>query len=194
MKKIEEKIMQFLIPFFENWLPFITSLTALVGLYFFDPQIKKIQFESILEISLTVSSIIIGFVSTMIAIVSSLSTTRIIKILREHKASMQLYRYFRKALIGNFLLITISLLLVIYSDFVDKNLRHISMIWTFLLFFSVALSFRVIYFAFRMLIEEERIAIREENVQTATKNAPHIKTSNKLPDGDKQWDPNEDEY
>ena len=179
----------------EEWIPFFFAIVIAV-IIFFIPKFfhcnlipSQSKFENILEITINITAILIGFVATMLAVLSSLSSAYVIEILRKTKTSHLIYHYFKKSLYWGSSFLIISLGLILYLESLKEYIGLIFLFWIFLLLISVLSSFRIIYFMLRIIEKEDSV-----------RSSPHKETEPIKPsirhkplDQDKQWDPDNDE-
>ena len=178
----------------ENWYP--SAISGIITIIVFcvhcfsslDVVISLKRFIEILNITINITAIILGFVSTTLGIISSMFATRVMKIFRRQGVSTLLYRYFKESFYSGALLLAFSFLFIMYSD-QEKYLGIvIFLVWLGLIVHFVLASGRIIYLIVKTIEVEEKLAVQKEN----KKAPPELIVRENLPD-DIRWDPENDD-
>lgn len=133
------------------------------------PSIKG--FEKVLDGVITFSSIVIGFLGALLAIILSISKSKVMKHLYNHvdvaNGKNLLFRYFKEAIIVGFLVVITSIFMYIFSKMkpitLYGQLTFIS--WIFLTTFFIAASFRIINILMKALFLEATYTTLKESYQ-----------------------------
>ena len=122
---------------------------------------KYIQpFDTLIPIiynsSLTISATLLGFLLTILTIINSINTKRMILVRQRGKYGM-LIGYLTKAILSNIIIVSFCFLLFfIKRDEVNANaLMWIDYVFIFLTFYNVLLTIRFAYLFVRLLTEDE---------------------------------------
>lgn len=128
---------------FEKYFPYILSVVIMVGLYYFNILETRNISDNLLISMITVAAIIIGFLSTMLAILATISSSRIMQLIRKQKVVDLLYRYFKEAIYLGFIAIAISILVLMFPSILCFMIAYLWFLAILCFMFS---SFRIINF------------------------------------------------
>lgn len=133
----------------EKYFPLGVGLLAVAFLFYFNitPKIKGL--EKVLDGVITFSSITIGFLGALLAIILSISKSEVIQHLYKHvdfnNGKSLLFRYFQEAIIAGFVVVIFSIFMYVLKEkypFPYGNL--VFYLWGFTTTFLVMASYRII--------------------------------------------------
>jgi len=154
--------------FVERYIPRILScfsfIVAIIFLNFISLKVNA-TFEKILNSIITFSSIVVGFVGVLLAVLFSIRNTKVIKLLFEKKEKNILKRYFKHAIFGGFSLVGISAILYIGS-YLDSAFKLpfnrititelISSLWFALVIYVITSTYRIISIMMHIVFFEDQ--------------------------------------
>ena len=130
----------------EKWYPLAIGLMAMFLYYFTASNIKlPNSMQNIFSAAANLSAIAIGFLGATMAILLSISHSRVIKALKQAGKYTRLINYFNSAIKASFCLAILSFLgLVVDAVIIGLPQKIFICAWVFSLIFSGAMVYRVI--------------------------------------------------
>lgn len=148
---------------FEQCYPFILPLLLLTFYYYYAAEtssnwiIQKLP--DLMNVSLTLSSISLGFLGTMIGAVLSISNSTVMRLIYTQNADKLLMQYIRHAAGINLFVLLISIILLISLSATTTRLNTVLLyLWLYTFSSSFLCSYRIIHLLFSLLE-----AVNEEN-------------------------------
>jgi ABC-type spermidine/putrescine transport system permease subunit II len=136
----------------EGIYPYVFSTIAIVIILFGKWEIIDVKnFESILNATVTVSSIVIAFLGTMISILLTLTNAEVMKRIRVNGAHTTLTSYISQAIIGGLLLAVYSMVLFMLVGYTGILANILLAAFLGLVVFLFGSSFRIMYVISRVL-------------------------------------------
>lgn len=130
---------------FEKHFPLIFAIITSIAFGYFGINLFKIEaFEGTLNASISVSAVLVGFMSTMVAILISNNNSHTISKIREHNGIELLNSYFAAALISGFVLALGSTVGTMFIDMGGVLGKICSVLWICTSTFFAMSSLRVI--------------------------------------------------
>ena len=114
----------------------------------------------LLNMSLAISGISLGFIGTMIGVVLSIMDTNIMCQIYKHNADKILIRYIAEAAILNLILFAISTVFLLWADEGAPDLIF-SSVWLLVFVMAVLCSFRIIHLLFKIMCVINRIEYKK---------------------------------
>lgn len=164
----------------EKWYPFILSL--LVGIIYIvlSPDIKDDP-DTILNMVVNVVSILLGFLSALLALLLSLNTNVIVKeIFKTNHYAKLMKKYFEKSISAGFILIALTIMLLLRKTILQWNINIIKVIeilWVVITMFFFTSAFRVIHIVMKIVFFDDRSC---ENTDEAKMNNEELKNYEEL--------------
>lgn len=143
----------------ERYYPFVLALIAPILVCYFDILPKDIvNYKDILNSTISIGSIAVGFLAAAVTLLPSLGSNRLVQVLKQMGAYRKLLQYLITAIIGLF----ITALLSVVGLFIDpqkyETINHFFLIvWSYMFFFAVLASIRVIqnFLKFLLLTQDD---------------------------------------
>ncbi|HFJ9494794.1 MULTISPECIES: hypothetical protein [Bacillus cereus group] len=162
---------------FEKYYPTVISalLVIVFGCFRFTPKIDG--FEKVLDGVISFSSIALGFLGALLAIILSISKSNVIQHLYSYMAQSGgdgrkiLFGYFQRGLLTGFAVVILSIgMYVISKQTLNMYFIGISYLWLFLVFYFVLSSYRIVSVLMYTLFkhESENEPYRPETVTEET--------------------------
>lgn len=152
--------------FLERSYPYIISLIIGIVFYFLKIKINDISnFDNILSSTVTFSSIIIAFLSTMVSIFISLIDSKVMKRINEEDGDGLLTSYIAEAVIGGLLLVVYSMILFMFLNYTGKMSNYLLCFYIALLVFLILSSYRILKLTLNILRNVLRESTELKNEQ-----------------------------
>ncbi len=140
--------------FWEKYNPIVLGVIGSIIVYkaLINGELLVTSFNNILNSTITFSSIIVGFVGVLLAILFSIKNTDTIKLLFKHKAKDRLKLYFLSTIVSGVILVMLSLIvfalnldqiLPIECNDVSKEVI-VLLLWGFMFTHMLASGYRII--------------------------------------------------
>jgi hypothetical protein len=137
----------------EEFLPYLAALALGVGLWlFFRTQPLPTKTDKLVEASINIFSILVGFIGAALAIVFAIDNKPVIAKLKQDAKYRRFIRYYFEAFIASFAALAIAFVLngsVI--DLQSQPWKITVTIWLTIVMVATLLSIRVIWLLFRVL-------------------------------------------
>ncbi|UFT98107.1 hypothetical protein KO561_12935 [Radiobacillus kanasensis] len=162
----------------EVWYPIIFSLLCSIVVYYYKLGLNNINnLEAILNSTITVSSIVIAFLGTMMSILISLTSAKVMKRIKDNNAQSDLTMYVKQSVICGLLLAMYSMILYMFQDESGQISRYLLVSLVFLLVFFVLSSYRIFSVIFKILssVLEEEVQTESETNTKSERFVPDIK-------------------
>ncbi len=120
--------------------------------------ISQEAFDKVLESTITLSSILIGFVGVLLGILFTVKDTEAISSLFKSKKKFVLKKYFKYNIIFGMLLVLLSLLLYIVEVMDDLSITvkyGVYGFWGFLLLYTLSSTFRIINIIMHIIFDDK---------------------------------------
>ncbi|SFK12451.1 hypothetical protein SAMN04487936_107212 [Halobacillus dabanensis] len=138
--------------FIEKMYPYIIALLSAVIVYWFKWGIIDINnFKEILNATITFSSIIIAFLSTMVSIFISLAGSHVMQRIKDEDGEGLLTSYIAQTVIGGLLLVVYSMVLLMCLDYNGKYTYLMLSAFIFLITFLLSSSYRILNLTSKIL-------------------------------------------
>lgn len=138
----------------EKLYPYVISLLILALFHFlyklYQDNLIIQRFSDLLNISLTLSGISLGFIGTMIGAILSITNSKVMSIIYSENADIDLMNYIREAAIVNLLVLFFSIVLLLTAK-PNENPSFLIYPWFFVFVCSFLCSFRIIHLLFSLL-------------------------------------------
>lgn len=159
--KYNDKTKDYLLWALEKYLPCFLGIVAFVTIIVSASKINisSTSFERILDSTITLSSIIVGFVGVLLGLLFSIRNTEIVDLLFKKKSKNVLQSYFKSNILSGILLVLMSLILYLSDAITDISIlaKHITHgIWGFLLIYTIASAYRIINIIMFILFCDEK--------------------------------------
>ncbi|MED3310373.1 hypothetical protein P4436_06055 [Bacillus thuringiensis] len=147
---------------FEKYYPFGISilLTTLLGIFQFTPKIEG--FEKVLDGVISFSSIALGFLGALLAIILSISKSNVIQHLYSYMAQNGgegrkiLFGYFQRGLLTGFAVVILSIgMYIVSKQKINMYYLGISYLWVFLTLYFMLSTYRIISILMYTLFKHE---------------------------------------
>lgn len=155
----------------ERYNPIILGFLAVGITWFFKLKPSIAGFEKVLDGVITFSSIVIGFLGALLAIILSISKSNVIQHLYKHvhhtKGKNYFYNYFQEAIIVGFIVVISSIFMYVFRKMTTLPwYGHMTFyIWIFSTAFFLAAAFRIINILMLTLFVESQKSHQEEYKQ-----------------------------
>jgi hypothetical protein len=156
--------------FNENNLPL--SLASIISIIYFifisflhEYKLTTLTFNTLLNISMVISSVSLGFLGAMIGAILSLINSPIMNYLCANNLDGNLVKYMKHSAYANFLILLFSGFAIIIS--ITSQL--VTLLWLFIFLLSFFYSGRIIFLLFKIL----QTVLKLEKNKLATANAVH---------------------
>ena len=138
--------------FSEKFFPWTISVLTcfiylVIAMWFQNLIFDKKSFSDLLNISLVLSSISLGFLGTMIGTILSITSTRAMAYIYKENADTLLISYMKQSAFTNLLILGFSIILLLTN--IDSI--FIIGIWLFLFTSGLLCSYRIIHLLFKLL-------------------------------------------
>lgn len=152
----------------ERFYPLLISVTVL-GLSVIlnlQPYIKG--FEKVLDGTITFTSIVIGFLGALLAIILSISKTKVMQHLYNHidksNGKNLLYSYFRQSVLTGFIVVVSSISMYVFREMMTLPWygKIIFYLWIFTTVYFILASYRIVNILMTTLFTESKYS-GEEN-------------------------------
>jgi len=137
--------------YFENVYPAVGALIILGIKECFNISFPVEKFDKILDGAINFSSIIVGFIGVLLAILVSIKDTEIIRYIYSYVDKKVFMNYFRTAIITGLAVVVISSIMYI------KNNYFLNIIWTFMVAYFILASYRIIDILLRIIFQDPDI-------------------------------------
>ena len=114
----------------------------------------------LLNMSLAIAGISLGFIGTMIGVFLSIMDTNVMCQIYKHNADKILIRYIAEAAILNLILFAISTVFLLWADEGAPDLIF-SSVWLLVFVMAVLCSFRIIHLLFKIMCVINRIEYKK---------------------------------
>lgn len=157
--------------FWEKKYPFFLALGLSIILYLIDFSPKVSGFDKVLDGVITFTSIVIGFLAALLAIILSISKSKVMKHLYEHidesNGKNILFSYFKQSIVSGFVLVLLSICMHIIHLQNDSKIYSeiIFWIWTYSAGFFVLTAYRIINVLMTALFVDAKISHTPEPKQ-----------------------------
>lgn len=135
--------------FFEQYYPLIA---AIVGIIIFICSSCNFwlseDFDKVLNGVITFSSILVGFMGALLAILASIRNTEIVEYIYSHVEKSLFLKYFKFTIIPGLLVVVLSCVM-----FVIKN-NFLGVLWTFTTIYFAFASYRIIDILLRIIFKD----------------------------------------
>lgn len=130
----------------ERYFPYVLALIVPTIFFYYKVSPKEISnFKDILNSTISMGSIAVGFLAAAITLLPSLSSNKFVSKLKQMGAYVKLLRYLISAIISLFLTSLLSVIgLFVNVDTVTWTDRIFLILWSFLFSLSIFTTFRVI--------------------------------------------------
>lgn len=121
-------------------------------------KLSQEAFDKVLESTITLSSILIGFIGALLGILFTVKNTETISLLFQSKEKIVLKRYFRYNVILGMFLVVFSLLLYVIEavENLTETIQYIVYgLWGFLLLYTLSSTFRIINIMMHIIFDEK---------------------------------------
>jgi hypothetical protein len=174
----------------ERFYPLIISLLS-VGLSItFKLKIDIPGFEKVLDGIITFTSIVIGFLGALLAIILSISKSKVMQHLYKHvnesNGKNLLYSYFNQTIIAGFVTVILSIFLYILKEIKDIKCygEYALYIWVFFSVFFILSSYRIVSVLMRTLFTESKLS--NQDAEKKPKKLPEDQVRTLKEDASKQ--------
>jgi hypothetical protein len=154
----------------EQFFPIVVALLSGIVILFSHLNLQSVpKLETILNSAITVSSIMIGFLATMISILISISNRKIMKRIRDGKAEGLLNWYIREAIISGFFMAIYSTGLYLFLSYDGTYSKFLLAVWVLSIIHFVLASYRIMHVLLNILAalpKEYSNESKESNVYT----------------------------
>jgi len=146
--KINDNTKEYLFWISEKYFPCFLGGVAFISVIIVTLKINISisSFEKILDTTITLSSIIVGFVGVLLGLLFSIRNTEIVDLLFKRKSKYVLKSYFRNNILSGILLVLVSLALY-FNEFIGRInivVKYIVYgVWGFLLVYTIASAYRI---------------------------------------------------
>ena len=131
--------------FFERAYPYVFGLISGIVVFFLNYKISQINnFDNILGATVTFSSIIIAFLSTMVSIFISLIDSKVMQRINSEDGEGLLTSYITETVIGGLLLVLYSMALFMFIGYSGRFSNLLFCIYISLLVYLFLSSFRIL--------------------------------------------------
>ena len=128
----------------ESWYPYVFAIILGGIVYFFKWGITDVEkFDLILNASVTISSIIIAFLGTMVSILVTLTSAKVMKRIRDHGAENSLTSYISQTITAGLILALYSMTLFMFLEYKGIFSNALLTVFVVLLTFLFVSSFRI---------------------------------------------------
>lgn len=134
----------------ERIYPIVLAFVVSLILYLFDFTPKMRGFEKVLDGVITFASIVIGFLAALLAIILSISKSKVMKHLYEHidiqKGKNILFGFFKQSIGAGFIVVifSICMYLIHHLDVLSTFNKIIFWLWTYFSLFFLLSAYRII--------------------------------------------------
>lgn len=138
--------------FFEKWYPLTIAIITSLFIFYKGYKLADIvNIGELLTATITICSILIGFLAVMMSILVTITGKRIMRRIKASNASNLLNSYFYWAVISGFIASVGSLLLtVIYQNNINYS-NYILSLWLLVVLLFLLCSFRIVLVLLRIL-------------------------------------------
>jgi ABC-type spermidine/putrescine transport system permease subunit II len=137
---------------FERIYPIVFSITCAIIIYNQHITFNTIpKIELVLNSTVTISSILIGFLAAMVSILIAITNSKVMDRIREGKAEHLLTSYIREAIISGIFLAVGSTIAFLFVDYKGKNADLIFSVWFFMFIHFLLSSFRILIIMLNIL-------------------------------------------
>lgn len=150
---------------FESIYPFCLAI-VISGLShaFLDCASFGDSFDNILNGAIVFSSIIVGFLGTLLAILFSIKNTELVRYIFNHTKKRVFLKYFRNTILSGLAIVIISSLLFLGTSIPDINIKNLNIssfkylftIWIFLCMYFVLASYRIVNIIMLIIFKDEK--------------------------------------
>lgn len=138
--------------FLERAYPYILAIISGIIFYLLNIRIDQISnFDNILSSTVTFSSIIIAFLSTMVSIFISLIDSKIMKRINAEDGDGLLTSYIAESVIGGLSLVVYSMVLFMFLNYSGKLSNYLFCVYVILLVFLILSSYRILKLTLNIL-------------------------------------------
>ncbi|MDH6310462.1 hypothetical protein M2451_003734 [Dysgonomonas sp. PFB1-18] len=149
---ISEKTQKFITRCWEILYPYVFSSLGIIFVLIFRKNellislIKKILSSNILEIIITIESILFGFLLTILSLIIQMDN-RAINAIKECGRYNQLIGFSKSAVFGSLITVILSLVLILINDYLTQDLFSyiVLLIWGFFFQFSLLSLYRFVH-------------------------------------------------
>lgn len=128
----------------ESWYPYVFAIISGGIVYLLKLEISDVEkFDLILNASVTISSIIIAFLGTMISILLTLTSAKVMQRIREHGAENSLTSYISQTIVVGLILALYSMSLFMFLEYNGEFSNALLTTFVVLLTFLFVSSFRI---------------------------------------------------
>lgn len=157
--------------FLEKHFPLIFTVIAAVILFYFKINILELDgFQSILNATITITSIIIAFLGTMMTILITLANEKVMVEIRRNNKHKDLLKYIKATIFSGLILALYALFLFIYDSDASRTSTFLSTLFISLCIYFVMSSYRI--FAIVVLILDK---ILDNKTDLPPKKKPTVK-------------------
>lgn len=153
--------------FWERFYPFLISLFFVILMLYLNigPAVKG--FEKVLDGVITFSSIVVGFLGALLAVIMSLSKSEVIKHLYDYKleerngegkGKVLFFVYCYQAISSGFITVLFSIFMYVIKELSSSSwyITYIFGLWMFITIFFITSSFRIINILMIVLSQEAK--------------------------------------
>lgn len=158
-----------------GYYPIYFGLICVVVCYYlgFNPKIKG--FDNVLNGTISFSSIVVGFIGALLAIILSISKSDVMIHLYSYidpnnnkDGKAILFGYFKSAIVSGFVIVLLSMYMYIVIDMEKLSILNkvISYVWVFNFVFFLLSTYRIISILMNTLFKHERHESEQSEQQT----------------------------
>lgn len=158
--------------FWENVYPIVLSAAITLILYVFGFSTEIKGFDNVIDGIITFASIVIGFLAALLAIILSISKSKVVQHLYEYvdlsKGKNILFNYFRQSILSGFIVVLLSICMYVLHEQTELKIwGKISLWgWTFLSIFFMLSAYRIISVLMSVLFIEAKVSAKSKLVQS----------------------------
>ncbi|WP_316568854.1 hypothetical protein [Neobacillus sp. YIM B06451] len=129
---------------FHSFYPYLISLLVTYSLFRYYIDYRMPNFDKVLDGSITFSSIVVGFLGALLAILLSIKDSAIVQLIFNTKEKLTLKRYFHETFLIGFLVVIFSSIMHVLRGYDEKYVVILFYVWSFTTVSFIPLTYRIV--------------------------------------------------